>query len=304
MSSKAIIILGPTATGKSLLALELALKLKTSVINADSIQVYRDLIVGSAQPSKEDLKIVPHNLYGYLGAGATLTVADYCKDVQTLLTTKLSQSPPLFCGGSGFYIQALEKGMFDVPTLTEAQKRTVDLQLTDWGWSKAHSELLQRDPKVAARIHENDHYRIRRAFEILLVTSQKPSEILAQAKSAPLKNKSVIKVGLDLDKSRLHRRIVERTRKMLSEGWIEEVEAILKSGHRKWSALKSVGYAEVVSHIDGHLTPSEMVDKIVISNMQLIKKQKTWFKRDPHIHWYSADDTPRAVEFVLSQNFE
>lgn len=301
MSDQAILIIGPTGTGKSLLALELALKLKTSIVNADSIQVYRDLVIGSAQPSKDDFKIAPHYLYGYLPAGASLTASAFCDDVRALLSGKLSQDPIIFCGGSGFYIQALEKGMFDVPTLTKEQKATVEKQIDEWGWAKAYQELLKQDPQVTSRIHENDHYRIGRALEILMISGKKPSEIGAQTDSAPLRGKKLIKIGLDLDKEKLRNRIARRTVQMLSAGWLEEVETLLQAGHREWSALKSVGYLEVVEHLDGKLSKQEMIDKIIISNMQLIKKQRTWFKRDQDIEWYSSEETAKAAQSVLAR---
>ncbi len=298
MSERAILILGPTGTGKSLLSLELALKLQTSIINADSIQVYKDLVIGSAQPAKEDLKIAPHYLYGYLPAGATLTAAAYCRDVDDLLRGKLHEQSVIVCGGSGFYIQALEKGMFEVPTLSEEQKQNVEAQLEEWGWALAHQELLKRDPSL--KIHENDHYRIRRAWQILLTTGKTPSEISTSGESAPLHGKKLIKIGLDLEKQKMQERIEKRTQAMLAAGWIEEVEKLVAGGFAEWPALKSVGYMEVVEHLHGKLSRAEMIERIVISNMQLIKKQRTWFKRDADIHWFSADSTAAAVKFVLS----
>lgn len=298
MNEFALLIVGPTGTGKSLLALELALKLNTSIINADSVQVYKDLVIGAAQPSKADFKIVPHHLYGYLPAGTALTAAAYCKDVDVLIKGKLKGQPLLFCGGSGFYIQALEKGMFEVPTLSEEQKRNVEQKLEEWGWQRAHAELLLRDPTV--KIHENDHYRIRRAWEILLTTGKTPSAVGTKGEGAPLYGKRVLKIGLDLEKESLRQRIEARTQSMLAAGWLDEVDHLLRAGYKDWSALKSVGYVEVVEHLEGKFSRAEMVERIVISNMQLIKKQRTWFKRDPDIHWFSAQDTAEAVKKVLS----
>lgn len=298
MKDLAILIIGPTGTGKSQLALELALKINAPIINADSIQVYKDLVVGSAQPSKDDFKIAPHYLYGYLPSGASLTAAAYSRDVETLIHGKLKDQPLLICGGSGFYIQALEKGMFQVPTLTEQQRTDVETQLNQWGWENTYAELIKRDPAI--KIHENDHYRIRRAWEIILTTGKTPSEMATHSEGATLKGKTILKIGLDLDKEKLRHRIAQRTQAMLASGWLEEVERLLQSGHREWSALKSVGYLEVVEHLDGKISRSQMVEKIVTSNMQLIKKQRTWFKRDPQIHWYSADSTSEAVKKVLA----
>lgn len=301
MSDKALLIIGPTGTGKSLLALELALKLKTAIVNVDSVQVFRDLVIGSAQPSKDDFKIAPHYLYGYLPAGATITASSYCEDVRELMATKLTKGPYIFCGGSGFYIQALEKGMFPVPTLTEEEKQKVQAQIAEWGWVRSYHELLKQDPKASEKIHENDHYRIQRALEIIITTGKKPTDISAQSHTSPLYGKSIIKIGLDLDKDKLRERIHKRTLQMLSAGWLEEVEALLQAGHRDWSALKSVGYLEVVEYLDGKTSHPEMIEKIVTSNMQLIKKQRTWFKRDPEIKWFSSEEINKAAQSVLAQ---
>lgn len=298
-STTAILIVGPTGTGKSLLALELALKLQCSIINADSIQVYKDLVIGSAQPSKEDFKIATHYLYGFLPLGASLTAAAYSEDVRGLLKNKLSSSPIIVCGGSGFYIQAIEKGMYDAPALTNELKDKFDATLSEWGWARAHKELLACDPQV--KIHANDHYRIRRALEIFWTTGKKPSEIGAQSETAPLKNKKLIKIGMDMDKEKLRLRIAQRTEAMLSAGWIEEVEAIIAAGHREWSALQSVGYKEVLEFLDGQINKNEMIEKIITSNMQLIKKQRTWFKRDESITWYTPETSAKAVENVLKK---
>jgi tRNA dimethylallyltransferase len=296
-SSTAILIVGPTGTGKSLLALELALKLNCSIINADSIQVYKDLVIGSAQPSREDFKIAPHHLYGYLPAGSSLTAAAYSEDVRGLLKNKLHSGPIIICGGSGFYIQAIEKGMFDAPALTDELKEKFDATLMEWGWERAYKELLACDPEV--KIHANDHYRIRRALEIFWATGKKPSEIGAHSETAPLKNKKLIKIGMDMDKEKLRERIAKRTDSMLSAGWIDEVEKMITAGHRDWSALQSVGYKEVLEYIEGHINKSEMIEKIITSNMQLIKKQRTWFKRDETIAWYTPETSALAVASLL-----
>lgn len=280
-----------------MLALELALKLQCGIVNADSVQVYKDLVIGSAQPSKDDFKIAPHYLYGYMPAGSSLTAAAFCEDVQTVLNTKLNpQNPVILCGGSGFYIQALEKGMFDVP-MTEEQKEKVEKTIEEWGWDRAYQELLARDPNV--KIHANDHYRIGRALEILLVTGRKPTDIVAQSESAPLYGKKLIKLGIDIEKEKLRERITQRTHQMLASGWIEEVEKLIASGHKEWSALRSVGYNEVLQFLDGKLTHSEMIANIVIANMQLIKKQRTWFKRDENIQWYTPETASQGVESTL-----
>jgi tRNA dimethylallyltransferase len=297
VKNSAFMIVGPTGTGKSTLALELAVLEKLPIINVDSMQVYKDLVVGSAQPSKEDFQAAKHYLYGYLEAGESLTAAQYSEDVVHLMNGELRESPLIFCGGSGFYIQAIEKGMYDVPTLTNAQKEEVLNQLESWGWEEAYKKLLEKDPSLSKKIHGNDHYRIGRAWEIIITTGKTPSEIETSNRPAPLQEKKLLKVAIDTDKDFLRQRIFRRAHEMLKNGWIEEVERLIDRGHESWAALRSVGYSEIYAHIKKPESRDDLVEKIVIANMQLIKKQRTWFQRDKEIQWFDINDLSRAVEY-------
>lgn len=270
----AFLIVGPTGTGKSHLALKLAQERQLPIINADSVQVYKDLVIGSAQPSVEDLKHAEHYLYGYLPAGSVLTAADYSRQVESLLATTLQGRSLIFCGGSGFYIQALEKGMYAVPRLSIEQKAEVEKQILNWGWQVAYEKLCAKDPDIVTKVHSNDHYRIRRAWEIIWVTGHAPSALHANRQGSPLYDKNTVKVGFDAPKDILLQRIQQRAAIMLKQGWIDEVKKLIEAGYGDWGALKSVGYNEILLYLNNGIVREQLMERIVTAHMQLIKKTK------------------------------
>lgn len=284
-SQKCIFVLGPTASGKSAWALEQAKKHNGSIINIDSIQFYKDLIVGSAAPSEDEKKQVPHYLYSYVEAPNEMTAGQFIRDFYQLLEEKKDIKFPLFIvGGTGFYIQALEKGMFDVEPIPEEFRQKIEDELEAKGAAEMHSELLKNDPQ--SKIHVNDHYRLVRAIEIIRFTGKTPSE-LKENQSA---NKNefpfpYIKVGFDFEKEVFAERVQKRTGAMVNGGIIEEVSAKIKQGHQSWSALQSVGYKETLEFLLTGQNKEWLTAAIQQSTMKLIKKQKTWFKRDSAILW-------------------
>lgn len=285
-NQKCIFVLGPTASGKSAWALAEAKKHNGSIINIDSVQFYKDLIVGSAAPSEGEKKQVPHYLYSYVEAPAEMTAGQFIRDFYQLLEEKkdVIKFPLFIVGGTGFYIQALEKGMFDVEPIPEEFRQKIEDELETKGAAELHSELIKNDPQ--SKIHVNDHYRLVRAIEIIRFTGKTPSE-LKENQSA---NKNefpfpYIKVGFDFEKEVFIERVQKRTEAMVSGGIVEEVEAKIKQGHQNWSALQSVGYKETLEFLLSGQNKEWLTSAIQQSTMKLIKKQKTWFKRDRAILW-------------------
>ena len=283
---KCIFVVGPTASGKSAWALKQAQKYKGSVINIDSVQFYKDLVVGSAAPTEDEKKQVPHYLYSYVEAPNEMTAGQFVRDFYELLENKKNEiNFPLFIvGGTGFYIQALEKGMFDVEPIPEEFRKKIEEELELKGAAQLHAELLQNDPET--KIHINDHYRLVRAIEIIRYTGKTPSQL--KADQSANKNEfpfSYIKVGFDFEKEVLAERVQKRTAAMVNGGIVEEVEAKIKQGFQNWSALQSVGYKETLEFLLSGQNKEWLTQAIQQSTMQLIKKQKTWFKRDSAILW-------------------
>ena len=293
---KAIFVVGPTATGKSQLALSLAQKFGGSIVNCDSIQFYNRLKIGSAGPSDEELKLVPHYLYGYVNPPQEVTAGQYLRDFHNLIeTNKDLKSPLIIVGGTGFYVQALEKGMYNVPQIQPELKQQIEDEIKEHGNEKAYKELTDFDPET--KIHINDAYRIGRALEVKRAFNLKMSELKMQAllsDDAETKFKlpfPFIKIGVDVDREVLKDNIAKRTKKMLQAGFIDEVKALIDEGYGEWAPMNSVGYSEIKEFLAGKIPQSDLEELINQSTRQLTKKQKTWFKRDPEIKWVEPENT-------------
>lgn len=285
-STKVIFVVGHTASGKSSWALAQAQKLGGSIVNSDSVQFYKGLQVGSAAPSDSELKLAPHYLYSYIEAPHEMTAGQYLRDFYQLVDSGKMKGPLFVVGGTGFYIQALEKGMYDVEPIEASLREEIEAELEREGAEKLFAELKEADPQVA--IHLNDHFRLVRAIEVLRHTGKTPSEL--KAESANSKNKNslpfpYIKVGFSLEKDLALKQVQSRTAAMIKSGLIEETEGFLKQGFESWAPLASVGYKETVQFLKENQSQDWLFENINKSTMQLIKKQKTWFKRDQSILW-------------------
>jgi tRNA dimethylallyltransferase len=292
---KAIFVVGPTAAGKSQLALSIAQKFGGSIINCDSIQFYNRLKIGSAGPSDEELKLAPHYLYGYVNPPQEVTAGQYLRDFHNLIeTNKDLKSPLIIVGGTGFYVQALEKGMYNVPQIKPELKQEIEDEIKEHGNEKAYKELTEFDPET--KIHINDAYRIGRALEVKRAFNLKMSELKMQAllsDDAETKFKlpfPFMKIGVDVDREVLKDNISKRTKKMLQAGFIDEVKALIDEGFADWAPMNSVGYSEIKELLAGRIAQADLEELINQSTRQLTKKQKTWFKRDPEIKWVQPDD--------------
>lgn len=301
LESQFIYVVGPTATGKTELSLQISKTLQIPVINADSIQVYSRVAIGTAKPSKEELEIGPHYLFDYVEPPRRQTVADYIDDVQQLLKTK-SIERACFTGGSGFYLQALEKGLFPQSETPETVKKTVEKSIHELGFEKLYLRLSQRDPQWARGISPNDHYRVRRAAEVFASQGRTISEMkneMASGRFSPLPRHRALKVGLTDSRENLLKRVELRTERMLQMGLIGEVLELREEGLGQWPPLSSVGYKEVQAFLDNELSEKDLKASIVTSTMQLIKKQKTWFKRDPDIIWFRPEEADKALSQIV-----
>lgn len=295
-TKQCVFVVGPTASGKSAWALEQAQKYQGSVVNIDSVQFYKDLIVGSAAPTESEKQLVPHHLYSYVEAPNEMTAGGYIEDFYKLTDSDI-KFPLFIVGGTGFYIQALEKGMFDIEPIPEQFRKEIETELENMGAEKLHAELLAKDPQ--SKIHVNDHYRLVRALEIIRYTGKNPSEL----KTQPEANKNnfkfpYIKVGFDFDKIDYIPRVIKRTQLMIENGIIEETKAFVGKGFVDWAPLHSVGYKETMTYLQTEQSKEWLQQAIEQSTMQLIKKQKTWFKRDPAILW--SNQSRQLDQFLSS----
>jgi tRNA dimethylallyltransferase len=294
---KAALIVGPTASGKSRLALECAVAAQLPIINVDSIQMCKGLKVGAALPSSQDFKLADHYLYSFVEKGQQITAAIYVNAVQTLLQKNDFQRV-LFCGGSGFYLQAIEKGMYPVSKASNELNHQIDERIEAEGWEKIHQWLMEKSPQLQRTVHVNDHYRIRRALEMILLSQKNPEELEKNLTPSPIATFEKIKIGLFAEKEVLRARVEQRAQAMLEDGFVEEVQT-LRQKYADWAPLGSVGYKEVGMYLDQKISKEELFPSIVTSHMQLIKKQLTWFKKDTSIKWFHVDHLAKAKKFLL-----
>ncbi len=294
-----IFVVGPTATGKSDLAVRLvenmrAEKLTAEIINADSIQFYNQINVGTAKPSAELLGRATHHLISFVDPPQSLSAGDFARAAQEILAQRqaLGVRNFIIVGGSGFYIQALERGMYPLVKVDEKVREQVREDFEKLGGEKLWQELEISDPEYANKISKQDSYRMMRALE--LIRSGQKSMLQAQhefeAQESQLhKDFKITKIALDLNRDHLRERVKQRAEMMLANHWIEEVEDLRARGFSDWTPMKSVGYFEIGEFLAGRLKASELQEKIVTSTMQLAKKQRTWFKRDRATHWIQLE---------------
>lgn len=271
---RALLIAGPTASGKSALALDKAAALGGVIINADALQVYAPLRILSARPSAEEEARVPHRLYGHVGAEQPYSVAAWAAEAQREMAAAWGQGLlPIVTGGTGLYFRALELGLAPVPPIPEALRarwRGFDGDL--------HAELAKRDPALAARLQPGDRQRLARALEVVDATGRSLLDWQRQGQElAPLSGVVVERIFLDIPRDALHARAEARFDRMLEEGALEEARA-LRHLDPRLPAMKAIGLPELIAHLDGTLTLEEAATRAKAATRQYIKRQLTWWR--------------------------
>jgi len=296
-------VVGATATGKSQWALNMAEKHRGVIFNCDSVQIYKHLNVGSAKPSSGDFARVPHHLFDLISAPDSITAGDYRRLFEEEIK-KIPMAQPIFLvGGTGFYFQAIEKGLYPVLKASpELRKQIEDEMAQPEGAWTLYQELRTKDPEAAKKISRNDHYRLARALEIIRSEGQTLTEIKKKFAAEPnAREFSCLKVGLTCEKEVLWKRIESRATQMVRGGLREEVQKLLDQGLGGWGPLSSVGYLQTQEALREEKSDPWLVEAISIGTRQLAKRQKTWFKRDPEIFWVSDASTCEASEKNLEE---
>lgn len=300
-----VFVVGSTATGKSDLAVEIAEKINAEIINADSIQIYKEVEIGTAKPEKELTDRVPHHLLSFVEAPNQFTAGEFVRAVEEIIQIRRDQGVQNFVivGGSGFYIQALDKGMLDLKSVSSEIKTKLLTRLAAEGLDSLWRELKTFDEASAQKIHPSDQYRILRSLE-LFHSGQKSmhSSEIQNKKSFLRENFKILKIGVLCQRDFLRARVQRRTQKMLTLPWIEEVQRLRTQGLQTWAPMKSVGYLEMNMYLEQLLKKEELFEKIVTSTMQLAKKQRTWFKRDSEIYW--IENHGQSITEMLDQSMQ
>ncbi len=292
----AIFLMGPTAAGKTGLALYLHDHLPVDIVSVDSSQVYRGMDIGTAKASADEQARSPHRLIDIRDPAEPYSAAEFCTDALREMNDITARGRiPLLVGGTMFYFRALEGGLSDLPSADQAVRQRLSAEATRNGWPAMHERLKYHDPVTAARINPNDAQRIQRALEVLEVSGRPPSELTANP--APFFPYRAIKVIVcPHDRSTLHDRIAERFLDMLEHGLIGEVELLRARGDLtlEMPSMRTVGYRQAWGYLSGLVNYQEMVERGIISTRQLAKRQLTWLRAMPDTSWF--DSSPGGYE--------
>lgn len=304
-SDIAVLIAGPTASGKSAAALALAQAVGGIVINADSMQVYRELSVLSARPPEADMARAPHWLYGHVGASERYSVGRYQMDAARALAEARAQHRlPIFVGGTGLYFAALTDGLADIPPIPADIREAARNLLQALGVAGLHAELAQHDPETASGLRPTDPQRILRAWEVLEATGRPLSGWQKEAGTPVLHGMRLIRLVLDIDRFELRERIRLRFLNMLEEGAMDEA-ARLQGLDPTLPAAKVLGLRELIAYQSGQLPLADAITLAVTATRQFAKRQVTWFRnRMAGWNWLSADQVGNIITIVRQEYIE
>jgi tRNA dimethylallyltransferase len=307
-----IVILGPTASGKTALALAIAENLKekggAEIVSCDSVAVYREFEIGTAKPTPEERSRAPHHMIDVASADEPLTAGEYARRARAVLQEiKARGRAPIVAGGTGLYLRALLEGLSPAPPRAEELRQRLRGRAAEHGSEYLHRMLARMDRASASRIHANDTPKLIRALEVCLTTRQPLTEHWRQGRD-PLRGFHIVRVGLDPDRGLLYRRINERAQQMFEMGLVDETRRLIERYGRPAAPnhpLNSLGYRQAVQLLDGELTLEQAIAAAQQGHRNYAKRQMTWFRREQDVHWIRGfGDDPevqRQVAELLSR---
>ncbi|WP_374486567.1 tRNA (adenosine(37)-N6)-dimethylallyltransferase MiaA [Zoogloea sp.] len=300
----AILLMGPTASGKTACALSLAQRLPVEIISVDSALVYRDMDIGTAKPSREERAVCPHHLIDIVSPEEAYSAARFCEDARRLMVEITARGRiPLLVGGTMLYYKALREGLSDLPEADADLRREIEDAAARDGWPALHAELARLDPDAAARLEPNDAQRIQRALEIVRLTGHPLAASYARREQQTDSHRYIPLALTPGDRSVLHARIARRFDAMLLAGFVDEVVALRKHYQLdpNLPSMRCVGYRQALEYLEGHIDLPTMRDKGVFATRQLAKRQLTW-QRNFRDNWGDlveidclADDLEKQV---------
>ena len=302
MKSRLLCLLGPTAVGKTEIAIQLAQRLNAEIVSVDSRQIYRQMDIGTAKPTPEEQQAARHHLIDCVDISQPFSVADYQSLADAAIADIQNRGKRvLLVGGAGLYFRAIVDGLFEGPGANPALRKRLEAEAAQNGVCTLHKRLQTCDPESADRIHPNNLVRVIRALEVYELTGTPMSE-LQQQWQPETQRYLFIAFGLTMPRALLYQRIEQRVDVMLANGLIAEVESLLAAGYARDSvALQSFGYRELIAYLDGDCTYLEAISQLKQNTRRFAKRQLTWFRKDTRVEWLDRESTSDIVGNVLGK---
>ncbi|MBR5155683.1 MAG: tRNA (adenosine(37)-N6)-dimethylallyltransferase MiaA [Clostridia bacterium] len=303
MAKKIIAVAGPTASGKTALAIEIAKRVAGEVVSCDSMQIYKGMDIGTAKPDMEERCGIPHHMIDIVDPSMRYSVADFTKDARACIDDILSRDKvPVIAGGTGLYMDSVLLNIeFDEFEQDMEYRSKMQKYADEWGNEALHNLLLEKDPEAAAKIHQNNVRRVIRALEVCHTTGKTFTQVNAESRRELVYDPLIF--GIDADRQVLYERIDRRVDIMLEKGLLDEVRRLYESGlGRETTAMQAIGYKELFDFIEDKCTYDEAVEKIKQESRRYAKRQLTWFRRNELISWVRVDG-PEGLEEVYKKCF-
>jgi tRNA dimethylallyltransferase len=303
-----VVVLGPTASGKTALSLALAERFQGEIVNCDSVAMYREFEIGTAKPTAAERARVPHHLFDCVDPTGFITAGEYARQARLVIAQVASRGRlPIVVGGTGLYLRALLEGLFAGPPRSEELRERLRERAGERGSDYLHRMLRRFDRGAAEKIHANDTPKLIRAIEVCLASRQKMTELWREQGRSPLRGFRIVRIGLDPDRTALYDRINRRGQRMFDAGLVEETQSLLQKYGGKAGPLAALGYKQAVQFLRGDLTRDQAIQATQQAHRRYAKRQMTWFRREPEVTWFVGfgDDSEiqqqAAARVVLGQ---
>lgn len=298
---KVIVICGPTASGKTALSIELAKKINGEIISADSMQIYKEMDIGTAKPDKEEMDGIKHYLLDFVFPDKRYSVAEFKQDAENAINEILAKGKtPIVVGGTGLYIDSLIYGIeYNEIKIDEKYREDLEERAEKEGLISLYEEAKKIDPEATSKISSNDKKRIIRVLEIFKSTGKTKTEQEIESRKKDIPYDYYV-YAINMDREKLYERINLRVDKMIEKGLINEVELLIQKYHEFPTAMQGLGYKEVVEYLDGQLLKEEMIDKIKQESRRYAKRQLTWFRKNKQNIWIDGlNDKQNNINIIL-----
>jgi len=296
---KVIVICGPTASGKTALSIELAKKINGEIISSDSMQIYKNMDIGTAKPSEQEMQGIKHYLLDFVEPNQRYSVAEFKKDAESAIEEILKKGKtPIVVGGTGLYVDSLIYGIeYQDIELDEEYRQELENRVETEGLSKIYEEAQKIDPQAMEKISSNDKKRILRVLEIYKATGKNKTEQEIESRKKGVKYDYKV-FAINWERELLYERINKRVDIMIEQGLVQEVQELLKKYNQFPTAMQGLGYKEVVEYLEGTTTYEEMIEKIKMETRRYAKRQITWFKKNKQTIWIGPYDLQKILDEI------